>query len=214
MTDARADARSTGDRAASEGIPSGGWTWIAAIWCAGALFDASQTLLTMHAVGVGKAWLRPFLIVFVSWLPWALATPFVVELARRWPIARGEIFKTMSLHLAAFAAISATAEGWSALLRVIFDPWHRNSPPTFVNTWSDLLVEQLMMFVIAYALILTVTYAVDSRDKMARQMTEIATIDLHVATGLTLETVNGMAKTASMTDAAMAKVKEAPKLVR
>ena len=111
MTDSRADARSTG------------WTWIAAIWCAGALFNASQTLLTMHAVGVGKAWLRPFLIVFVSWLPWALATPFVVELARRWPVVRGEIFKAISLHLAAFAAISVTAEGWSALLRVIFNPW-------------------------------------------------------------------------------------------
>jgi len=165
MTDARTDARSTR------------WTWIAAIWCAGALFNASETLLTMHAVGVGKAWLRPFLIVFVSWLPWALATPFVIELARRWPIVRGEIFKAMSLHLAAFAAISVTAEGWSALLRVIFDPWHRRSPPTFVNTWSDLLVEQLMTFVIAYALILTVTYVVDSREKMARQMTETARLN-------------------------------------
>jgi two-component system LytT family sensor kinase len=180
MTDSRADARSTGDRAASEGIPSGGWTWIAAIWCAGALFDASQTLLTMHAVGVGKAWLRPFLIVFVSWLPWALATRFVIELARRWPIVRGET-KAVSLHLAAFAAISVTAEGWSALLRVIFNPWHRSSPPTFVNTWSDMLVEQLMTFVIAYALILTVTYVVDSREKMARQMTETARLNAESA---------------------------------
>jgi hypothetical protein len=165
MTDARADARSTG------------WTWIAAIWCAGALFDASQTLLTMHAVGVGKAWLRPFFIVFVSWLPWALATPFVIDLARRWPIVRGEIFKAMSLHLAAFAAISVTAEAWSALLRVIFDPWHRSSPPTFVNAWSTLLVEQLMTFVIVYALILMATYVVDSREKMARQMTETARLN-------------------------------------
>src|ERR1700730_7807672 len=98
MPDARADARSTG------------WPWIAALWCAGALFNASQTLLTMHAVGVGKAWLRPFLIVFVSWLPWALATPFVIQLARRWPIVRGGIIKAMSLHLAAFAAISVLAE--------------------------------------------------------------------------------------------------------
>ncbi len=108
------------------------------------------------------------MIIFVSWLPWALATPFVIELARRWPIVRGEIFKTTSLHLAAFAAISVTAEGWSALLRVIFNPWHRSSPPMFVNTWSELLVEQLMMFVIAYALILTVTYVVDSREKDGR----------------------------------------------
>ena len=131
----------------------------------------------MHAVGVGKAWLCPFLVVFVSWLPWALATPFVIDLARRWPIVRGKIFKAMGLHLAAFVAISVTAEGWSALLRVIFDPWHRSSPPTFVNIWSDLLVEQLMTFVIAYALILTVTYVVDSHQKMARQMTETARLN-------------------------------------
>jgi two-component system LytT family sensor kinase len=169
MTNARASARSSG------------WTWIAAIWCAGALFEASQTLLTMQAVGAGKAWLRPFLIVFASWLPWALATPYVIKLARRWPIVRRGIFKAMCLHLAAFAAISVTAEGWSALLRVIFDPWHHRSPPTFVNTWSDLLIEQLMTFVFAYALILTITYVVDSREKMARQMTETARLNEELA---------------------------------
>jgi two-component system, LytTR family, sensor kinase len=163
MTDVR--ARSTG------------LAWIAAIWCAAALFNASQTLFTMHALGAGKAWLRPLFVVFSSWLPWALATPFVIALTRRWPIARGEIFKAMSLHLAAFAAISVAAEGWSALLRVVFDPWHLRSPPTFVNAWSTLLVEQLMMFVIAYALIITVTYMVDSRDKMARQITETARLN-------------------------------------
>jgi two-component system, LytTR family, sensor kinase len=171
MTDARADARLTG------------WIWIAAIWCAAALFDASQTLLTMHLVGVGKAWLRPFLIVFISWLPWALATPFVIELARRWPIVRGEILKAMSLHLAAFAAVSAAAEGWAALLQVIFDPWHRNSPPTFVDTWSDLLLEQIVTFVIAYALILAATYVMDSREKMARQNEELARAQLAALRG-------------------------------
>jgi len=171
MTDARADARLTG------------WIWIAAIWCAAALFDASQTLLTMHLVGAGKAWLRPFLIVSISWLPWALATPFVIELARRWPIVRGEILKAMSLHLAAFAAVSAAAGGWSALLQVIFNPWHRNSPPTFVDTWSDLLLEQIVTFVIAYALILAATYVVDSREKMARQNEELARAQLAVLRG-------------------------------
>src|SRR3981081_1018547 len=108
MTDARADARSTG------------WTWLAAIWSAGGVVDESQTPPHTPPVGVGRAWLRSFLIVFVSWLPWALATPFVTELARRWPIVRGEIFKAMSLHLAAFAAISVTARAWAARARGIY----------------------------------------------------------------------------------------------
>ena len=166
MTNARADVRLTG------------WIWIAAIWCAAAFFNASQTLLTMHLVGVGKAWLRPFLIVFISWLPWALATPFIIKLARRWPIVGGEFVKAMSLHLAAFAAVSTAAEGWSALLQIIFDPWHRKTPPTFVDTWSDLLLEQIVTFLIAYALIVAATYVMDSRQKMARQNEELARAQL------------------------------------
>src|SRR6202789_3145021 len=134
MTDARADARLTG------------WIWIAAIWCAAALFDASQTLLTMHLVGVGKAWLRPFLIVFISWLPWALATPFVVELARRRPIVRGEILKAAPVHLLTFAIISAATEAWSAVLHVIFNPWRHAQRPSFVSTWTDSLVDQVLTF--------------------------------------------------------------------
>jgi two-component system, LytTR family, sensor kinase len=165
MTDARVDTRSTGR------------IWIAAIWCAGALFDASQTILVMHAVGSGRAWFPPFAIEFLSWLPWALATPLVIELARRRPMVRGEIQKATSLHLLAFAALSATAEGWSALLRVIFNPWHHKPPPTFGDTWSALLGDQILTFVIAYALILAATYVVDSRERMARQITETARLN-------------------------------------
>ena len=165
MTDARADARSTR------------LTWIAAIWCAGALCDASQTILIMHAEGGGRPWFPPFVIEFVSWLPWALATPFVIGLAQRQPIVRSEILKAAPVHLATFAVISATTETWLAWLQVTFNPWRHERPPTFVNTWTNLFTDQVLTFVIAYALILTVTYVVDSREKMARQMTETARLN-------------------------------------
>src|SRR5580658_6920671 len=102
MIDARAETRMTR------------WTWIAAIWCAGALFYASQTMLVMHALGGRSPWLLPFVIEFTSWLPWALATPLVIELARRRPVVQGPVLKSATVHLAAFAAISTTAEAWSA----------------------------------------------------------------------------------------------------
>ncbi|MGC1551029.1 MAG: histidine kinase [Rhodanobacter sp.] len=153
------------------------WTWIAAIWCAGALFDASQTILIMHAMGGRRAWLSPFVIEFVSWLPWALATPFIVELARRRPIAHGAILKAAMAHLATFAIISTVAEAWSAMLRVIFNPWHHNPPPIFANTWYTAFTDQILTFVIAYALILTVTYVVDSRERVQRQMSETARLN-------------------------------------
>jgi two-component system, LytTR family, sensor kinase len=165
MTGARADTLPTR------------WAWIAAIWCAGALCDASQTIVVMHAVGSGKPWFPPFAIEFVSWLPWALATPFVVELARRRPIVRGEILKAAPVHLLTFAIISAATEAWSAMLHVIFNPWRHSQRPSFVDTWTDSLVDQVLTFVIAYALILTVTYVVDARERMARQVTEAARLN-------------------------------------
>jgi LytS/YehU family sensor histidine kinase len=110
-----------------------------------------------------------------------LATPFVIELARRRPIVHGEILRSASAHLAAFAAISATSEAWSAMLRVIFNPWHHRQPPTFFDTWGSSLVYQILTFVIAYALILTVTYVVDSRAKMARQMIETARLNAELS---------------------------------
>jgi LytS/YehU family sensor histidine kinase len=165
MTDTRPDTHSTR------------WTWIVAIWCAGALFDASQTILTMHAMGARGWWLSPFVIEFASWLPWMLATPFIVELARRRPIVRGAVLKAAIAHLVAFAIVSTVAEAWSAMLQIIVNPWHHNPSPIFIDTWYALLTDQILTFVIAYALILTVTYVVDSREKVQRQMSETARLN-------------------------------------
>lgn len=151
--------------------------WIAAVWCAGALGDASQTMVTMHAVGGGRPWLLPFAIEFVSWLPWALASPPIIRLARRWPIIGGEIWKALPVHLAAYTVVSAVTEAWSALLHVAFNPWRRTPPPDFASTWTTLLSYQFLTFIIAYALILTVTYVVDVREKMTRQKTEAARLN-------------------------------------
>ncbi len=166
---------------AMTGTPNGGqstrWLWIGVIWCAGGLFDASQTVLIMHAEGRHHPWLPLFGTEWASWLPWALATPLVVGLARRYPIVRGMNLRTVAVHLAAFATISAVAEAWSAVLQVLFNPWGNRQCPTFVDTWSTTLLFQVLTFIIAYALILTVTYVVDAREGIARQATETARLN-------------------------------------
>jgi signal transduction histidine kinase len=163
--------------AIQSGAPSIRWRWIAAIWCAGALFDASQTVLIMHAEGRHHPWLPLFTIELVSWLPWALATPLVIHLARRFPIVGGISARAVGVHLAAFAAISAVAEAWSTVLQVLFNPWNNHRWPTFVDTWTTTLTFQVLTFLIAYALILTVTYVVDARERIARQATETARLN-------------------------------------
>jgi two-component system LytT family sensor kinase len=154
------------------------WRWIAAMWCVGGLFEASQAVLIMRfAEGRRHAWLPLFIIELATWLPWALATPWIINLARRYPVVRGTTLRTVVMHLVAFLSISAVAEAWSATLQVLFNPWGNRKPPTFWDTWSITLLYQILIFVIAYALILTITYLIDSRENIARQMTETARLN-------------------------------------
>jgi two-component system, LytTR family, sensor kinase len=155
------------------GVRGSRWVWIAASWCVAGLFDASQTVMIAHVEGRHHSWLPLFGVELVSWLPWALATPLVIALARRRPMAP----RNLAVHLAAFAAISAVAEGWSAWLQVLFDPWGHRKWPTFLDTWWTTLLYQVFTFLIAYALILTVTYLVDARERISRQITETARLN-------------------------------------
>lgn len=154
------------------------WRWIVAIWCAGALFDASQTVLIMHAEHEHPPPALPlFTIEMVSWLPWLLATPLVIRLARRYPIVRGISVQTVCLHLAAFTAITVVNETWYTVLQMAFNPYGNRKWPTFVNTWTVSLIFQVLTFVIAYALIVAVTFVVDARENVARQVAETARLN-------------------------------------
>ena len=150
------------------------WYWIAALWCAGGLFDASQTVLVMYAEGRHHPWPPLFATQLASWLPWVLATPLVIDLARRFSINRGVTPRTVAVHLAALITLSVVSEAWSALLQVLFNPWGNQRWPTFLDSFTTTLVFQALTFLIAYALILTATYLVDARERIARQAAEAA----------------------------------------
>ena len=65
-----------------------------------------------------------------TWLPWVLATPWIISLARRYPFIRGTTLRTVAVHLAAFATIAAVAEAWTATLQVLFNPWGYGGHPS------------------------------------------------------------------------------------
>jgi len=155
--------------------------WIAAIWCAGALVDASLTVLVLQKEHPHRVWLPLFGTELISWLPWALATPFVVGLARRYQITRTTTWQTFAVHLAAFTAISLVAGTWSTELQVLINPWSMPRWPSFVDSWMTALLEQLVTYLVAYALILAVTFVVDSRDNVARRIEEEARLNAELS---------------------------------
>ena len=153
------------------------WLWIAAIWFAGGLFDASQNVLVMRAEGRQHSWLPLFGTELAIWLPWALMTPFISRLVRRHPFNRRTALRTVAMHLCLFVMLSAVTEAWSALLQVTFNPWGNRKPPEFVGTWSTSLLYQSVTFLIVYLLILVITVAMDSRERVARQLIESARLN-------------------------------------
>lgn len=150
------------------------WRWIAIFWFAAAVFEATQSIFMQHAMGRRGGEGLLFAIELAGWLPWALATPFVIELARRHPIVPAPTARGVGAHLMTLFAVTLIAEGWSAALHMLFNPWAHRQAPTFWDTLSTTLVFHGLICLFAYALILAVTYLVDSRDKVARKVTEAA----------------------------------------
>jgi two-component system, LytTR family, sensor kinase len=153
------------------------WRWIAVFWSVGAVFEATQSVFILHAQGKHGGEALLFVTELAAWLPWALATPFVIDLARRRPIIPVPTARGVAAHLMALLAITVIAEAWSAGVQMLFNPWAHREAPAFWDTWSVTLVFHGLICVFAYALILAITYLVDSRDKVARQATETARLN-------------------------------------
>ena len=161
-------------RAAPESAPIISWQWIAIFWSAAAMFEATQSIFIQHTLGRRGGEVLLFLTELAGWLPWALATPFVINLARRHPLVPAPTARGVAAHLMTLVGITMIAEAWSAALHMLFNPWAHRQAPTFWDTLSATLIFHGLICLFAYALILAVTYLVDSRDKVARKMTEAA----------------------------------------
>ena len=161
-------------RAAPESAPIISWQWIAIFWSAAAMFEATQSIFIQHTLGRRGGEVLLFLTELAGWLPWALATPFVINLARRHPVVPAPTAQGVAAHLMTLVGITMIAEAWSAALHMLFNPWAHRQAPTFWDTLSATLIFHGLICLFAYALILAVTYLVDSRDKVARKMTEAA----------------------------------------
>jgi two-component system LytT family sensor kinase len=154
------------------------WLWIASLWSGIALFDATQTVFAMRAEGMHHAWARLFFTVLVAWLPWAVATPMIVQLGRRYPPVQVKRLSMWGTHLALCVAIGLISSAWNAGWEAMLNPWAKpQGPESFGNLFVHKFYGGLLVFLILYSLTLAVSYMLDSRDRLARQETETARLN-------------------------------------
>jgi two-component system, LytTR family, sensor kinase len=158
------------------------WLWIASIWLGFGLFDATQTVFVMRAEGMQHAWASLFVTTVLSWLPWALATPLVLRLGRRFPPVKLRPFLTWLAHAAACATIGLILAAWTTWLVVLLNPYANPSPPMpFAHLWFEKFYNGILSSLVLYAAILTVSFVLESRDRLAFQETETARLNEQLA---------------------------------
>jgi len=153
------------------------WFWIAAIWSGIGLFDATETVFTMRAQGMHHAWNWLFVTCLVEWLPWAIATPFVLRLGRRFPPTQLRPLSTWLRHFAACITIDLAFSAWSATLEKLTNPYAEPHPGKFLHLLSYKFYGGLLSSFILYGTILLISYLLDSRERLAHQQAEAARLN-------------------------------------
>lgn len=148
------------------------------IWSGVGLFDAAQSVFSMRAEGMHHAWVKLFVTLFLTWLPWALATPVVLRLGRRYPPSQLRPSSTWFVHLAACLAIDLAMSALSAGLEVLLNPFAvSGGPAPFSHLFLYKVENGLLSSLILYAGILAVGYVIDSRERLVKQQIETAQLN-------------------------------------
>jgi LytS/YehU family sensor histidine kinase len=150
------------------------WLRIAVIWFGVGLLEAGS-MFALRAQGTRYDWVKLSVMLVLSWLPWALATPFVLGLGHRYPLFRLPTLRAICMHVSTVAVIGMIFAAWSALLEIVLNPLMQ--PQSFTHAWRSRIYFRLLISFIVYAFMMTITFVMESKQRIARQQTEAARLN-------------------------------------
>ena len=151
------------------------WAWIACLWMGLGMLTATQTVVGMRADGMQHQWGRLFLTLLLSCMIWAPATPFIQWLGQRFPLTRWRPLSTWLVHLLACTAVGLMYAAWAAWLQGMLRPWGSRADDRPLRTiFASIFSNDYLLFVILYAAVLAIDYALESRKRLAQRETEAA----------------------------------------
>jgi two-component system LytT family sensor kinase len=153
------------------------WAWIALLWSGLGVFDATQNIVSMRHADMHHAWVRLFFVLTFNWLPWALLTPMVIHLGRKFPFAWNSA-RAWLVHVSAVVAIDVVSSAWGSALELLMQPWLPDfETRQFIVTWPAKISGSLLPAFILYGIISAVAYALDTKAKAAEQQTDAARLN-------------------------------------
>jgi sensor histidine kinase YesM len=156
--------------------------WVLAFWLAVGLIMATQLVVGM--AGAGR-WLNVAALLLTNiaaWLLFPLATPAILSLARRFPLASAEDRKrNLLVHVAAALTIGIAHVVWYATLVWFFNSRAIPPPYTFRRVFLTAVGIQFHTGVIIYAAIVAIGNTIDSIRRLALREAEAARLAAELA---------------------------------
>lgn len=147
-------------------------------WLALALFDATQIVVSMRAMGMEHAWWTLFFVTMASWAVWAAATPVALALLRRFPLPSRDA-RNWIVHAAACLAVGAVWATWTATLEHTTNPFaYPKGPDPFLPLWKAKFLGNLVGDVILYGAIATLSVTFATRQRLSQQRELLAQAQL------------------------------------
>lgn len=145
------------------------WFQVTAAWLTIALFDATQTLVTMRAMGMRHSWAALFVVTTITWAVWPLVTPAVFALLQRYRLPSKSVMHWI-VHGAVCIAISLVWSTWAALLEHLTNPLaNPKGPDAFADIWLPKFYGMLIIGFILYGAVVALSIALDTHNRLARQ---------------------------------------------
>lgn len=145
------------------------WRQVVGAWLAIGLFDATQIVLSMRAMGMQHAWWTLFFVTLACWGVWAAATPFALALLRRFPLPSRQA-GAWAVHGAAWLLICVAWAGWSALLEHSTNPFdYPKGADPFLPLWKTKLMGNLVGGLILYGAMATLSVTFATRHRLSQQ---------------------------------------------
>jgi sensor histidine kinase YesM len=160
-----------------------GWKWWSVIfigWTLLGSFFASQSYL--NSVYVGRP--LPFGQTLVVWLScvyiWALLTPLIIHLARRFPVERGAYLRGAAVHLLAGVFVSLLQLGLYIFVRqwLLGDPSRSFSP---LESFQNILVGEFHATLLHYWAVVALSHAYEYYRRYREREQRAAQLELEAS---------------------------------
>jgi hypothetical protein len=160
------------------------WTWILLAWLVPAVIASLQSALGYAFRGaLGAEW--PYAMLQAPrWLAWALFTPLIFTMQRRFPVARAGILRALLAHWSASMAITTVIElSWLPVSLLVSTALEPNRPLTV--PWSTLVTAavfgRLITGAFIYAAVLGVATSLDYQQRLRSRDVQASRLEAQLA---------------------------------